>query len=69
MIQLTPQMRILVAVERVDFRKGIDTKIIEQRTDCTSTVEGVVKDFRDLQVWQKAHQLALTVYRLGELPP
>jgi len=25
MIQLTPQMRILVAVEAVDFRKGIDS--------------------------------------------
>jgi transposase len=24
MIQLTPQMRILLAVEPVDFRKGID---------------------------------------------
>jgi transposase len=24
MIQVTPQMRILVAVEKVDFRKGID---------------------------------------------
>jgi len=24
MIQITPQMRILLAVERVDFRKGID---------------------------------------------
>jgi transposase len=24
MIQLTPQMRILVAVEAVDFRQGID---------------------------------------------
>lgn len=24
MIQITPQMRILVAVELVDFRKGID---------------------------------------------
>jgi hypothetical protein len=24
MIQITPQMRILVAVEAVDFRKGID---------------------------------------------
>jgi four helix bundle protein len=23
-----------------------------------------VKDFRDLQVWQKAHQLTLTLYRL-----
>jgi hypothetical protein len=25
MIQITPQMRILVAVESVDFRKGIDS--------------------------------------------
>ena len=25
MLQLTPQMRILVAVEAVDFRKGIDS--------------------------------------------
>jgi four helix bundle protein len=24
---------------------------------------GAVKDFRDLQVWHKAHQLTLTVYR------
>ena len=24
MIQITPQMRILLAVEAVDFRKGID---------------------------------------------
>ena len=24
MIQITPQMRILVAVQAVDFRKGID---------------------------------------------
>lgn len=27
MIQITPQMRILVAVERVDFRAGIDTLV------------------------------------------
>jgi transposase len=25
MLQMTPQMRILVAVEAVDFRKGIDS--------------------------------------------
>src|SRR5438552_7744673 len=25
---------------------------------------GVMKDFRQLQVWQKAHQLTLTLYRL-----
>jgi four helix bundle protein len=29
-----------------------------------------VKDFRDLQVWQKAHQLTLTVYRrMAAFPP
>ncbi len=29
-----------------------------------------VKDFRDLQVWQKAHQLTLMVYRLtATFPP
>jgi hypothetical protein len=27
MIQVTPQMRILVAVEAVDFRKGIDSLV------------------------------------------
>ena len=38
---------------------------MEQGTDGTSTLGGIpVKDFRDLQVWQKAHQLTLTVYRL-----
>ena len=26
--------------------------------------DGAGKDFRDLQVWHKAHQLTLTVYRL-----
>jgi hypothetical protein len=28
MIQLTPQMRILVAVEAVDFRSGIDGRVL-----------------------------------------
>jgi four helix bundle protein len=37
---------------------------MEQGTDGTSTFGGAVKDFRDLQVWQKAHQLTLSVYRL-----
>jgi four helix bundle protein len=36
---------------------------MEQGTDGSSTIEPVVKDFRDLQVWQKAHQLTLAVYR------
>ena len=35
MIQITPQMRILVAVESVDFRKGIDslTELCRQKLD------------------------------------
>ena len=37
---------------------------MEQRADGPSTRGGGVKDFRDLQVWQKAHQLTLSVYRL-----
>jgi four helix bundle protein len=36
---------------------------MERGTDGTSTREDVVKDFRDLHVWQKAHQLTLAVYR------
>jgi 23S rRNA-intervening sequence protein len=37
---------------------------MEQRTDGTSRVGCVVKDFRDLTVWQKAPQLTLAVYQL-----
>ena len=35
MIQITPQMRILVAVESVDFRKGIDSlaELCRQKLD------------------------------------
>ena len=29
MIQITPHMRILVAVEPIDFRAGIDEKLIK----------------------------------------
>ena len=29
---------------------------------------GAVKDFRDLHVWHKAHQLTLAVYRLTRFP-
>jgi four helix bundle protein len=36
---------------------------MEQGTGGTSSVDAV-KDFRDLHVWQKAHHLALAVYRL-----
>jgi four helix bundle protein len=35
---------------------------MEQGTGGTSSV-GAVKDFHDLHVWQKAHQLTLAVYR------
>jgi hypothetical protein len=38
--------------------------MIEQRTGDPSTAGCVVKDFRDLQVWQRAHQLTLAVYRI-----
>ena len=30
---------------------------------CQQRLRVSVKDFRDLQVWQKAHQLTLTLYR------
>ena len=35
MIQITPQMRILLAVEAVDFRKGIDglVRVCQERLD------------------------------------
>jgi four helix bundle protein len=36
---------------------------MEQGADGPSTISCGVKDFRDLQVWQKAHQLTLAVYR------
>jgi len=31
MIQLTPQMRLLVALKPVDFRRGIDAGLIRDR--------------------------------------
>ena len=36
MIQLTPQMRVLVAVEPVDFRKGIDGLAAVARDELSS---------------------------------
>ena len=40
MIQITPQMRILVAVEAVDFRKGIDCigRVVPGETECRSVL-------------------------------
>lgn len=42
---------------------------MEQGTDGPSTIGDGVKDFRDLLVWQKAHQLTLAVYRVTETFP
>ena len=38
MLQITPQMRILVAVEAVDFRKGIDSlaELCRAKLECRS---------------------------------
>ena len=41
---------------------GVDNKIIGQTTGGNPT--GAGKDFHDLKVWQKAHQLTLAVYQL-----
>jgi four helix bundle protein len=41
---------------------AFDNKIIEQGTDGDPATP--VKDFRELKVWQKAHQLTLAVYRI-----
>lgn len=48
MIQLTPQMRIVVAVEAVDFRKGIDglARVCRERFDA-DPFSGVVFVFRN----------------------
>jgi transposase len=48
MIQLTPQMRILVAVEPVDFRRGIDgLSRLCQRQLSSDPFSGVVFVFRN----------------------
>jgi len=48
MIQITPQMRILVAVEAVDFRKGIDgLGRICREWLCTDPFSGAVFIFRN----------------------
>jgi four helix bundle protein len=47
----------------------LDIKIIGQRTGGNPPAGRHVKDFRQLQVWQKAHQLTLAVYRLTKSFP
>jgi len=40
-------------------------------TNCQALIhnEVVMKDFRQLKVWEKAHLLALAVYPFGEISP
>ncbi|MEW6441854.1 MAG: IS66 family insertion sequence element accessory protein TnpB [bacterium] len=59
MIQITPQMRILVAVEPVDFRKGIDglARVCRQGLS-TDPFSGVVVVFRN----RRATALKVLVY-------
>src|SRR5438270_2489029 len=43
----------------------LDNRIIEQGTDGDPAMpSSEMKDFRELKVWQKAHQLTLAVYRI-----
>jgi len=59
MIQVTPQMRILLAVEPVDFRKGIDglAALCRQKL-ATDPMEGALFVFRS----RSARALKILVY-------
>lgn len=59
MIQITPQMRILVAVESVDFRKGIDSlaELCRQKLD-TDPFSGYLFVFRS----RRATSIKVLVY-------
>ena len=59
MIQITPQMRILVAVEAVDFRKGIDAlvRVCQERLQ-TDPFSGCVFVFRS----RRATAIKVLVY-------
>jgi transposase len=59
MIQLTPQMRILVAVEPVDFRKGIDGLVkLARQTLGEDPFSGCVFVYRN----RRATSVRLLVY-------
>ena len=59
MIQITPQMRVLVAVEPVDFRKGIDGLVRLCRDSLKSDpFSGIVFVFRS----RRATAIKLLVY-------
>ena len=59
MIQITPQMRVLVAVESVDFRRGIDGLArVCRETLGTDPFGGAVFVFRS----RRGHAVKLLVY-------
>jgi transposase len=59
MIQITPQMRILLAVEPVDFRKGIDGLVAVCRAALgTDPLAGALFVFRS----RRRHALKLLTY-------
>jgi len=58
MIQITPQMRLLVAVEAVDFRKGIDGLARLCRTLACDPLSGCLVVFRN----KRATAIKLLVY-------
>lgn len=59
MIQITPQMRVLVAVDAVDFRRGIDglAKVCRERLR-SDPFNGAVFVFRS----RRGHAVKLLVY-------
>ena len=65
MIQITPQMRILVAVESVDFRKGIDSlaELCRQKLEA-DPFSGYLFVFRS----RRATSIKVLVYDLCEVP-
>lgn len=59
MIQVTPQMRILLAVEPVDFRKGIDGLArLSREALATDPFSGALMVFKS----RRGHALKLLVY-------
>lgn len=59
MIQLTPQMRILLAIEPVDFRKGIDGLArLSKEALSTDPFSGALIVFKS----RRGHALKLLVY-------
>jgi transposase len=65
MLQITPQMRILVAVEAVDFRKGIDSlaELCRAKLDA-DPFSGCLFVFRS----RRATSIKVLVYDSCEVP-